>query len=59
MMTSDAVAKIIADGVEKRARTLIMTSQGKLLVFLNKFLPRLVDKLVYNTIAKEKNSLLK
>ena len=59
MMTSDEVAKIIADGVEKRARTLIMTSQGKLLVFLNKFLPRLVDKLVYNTIAKEKNSLLK
>jgi short-subunit dehydrogenase len=59
MMTSDEVAKIIADGVENRARTLIMTGQGKLTVFLNKFLPGLVDKLVYNTIAKEKNSLLK
>jgi short-subunit dehydrogenase len=59
MMTSDKVAEIIANGVEKRSRTLIMTSQGKLLVFLNKFIPGFVDKMVYNTIAKEKNSLLK
>jgi len=59
MMTSDEVAKIIANGIENRARTLIMTGQGKLMVFLNKFFPKLVDKLVYNTIAKEKNSLLK
>lgn len=59
MMTSDEVAKIIADGVENRARTLIMTRQGKLMVFLNKLVPGLVDKLVYNTIAKEKNSLLR
>ena len=59
MMTSDEVAKIIADGVENRARTLVMTFQGKLTVFLNKFLPGLLDKLVYNKIAKEKNSLLR
>jgi short-subunit dehydrogenase len=59
MMTADEVAKIIANGVENRARTLVMTGQGKLMVFLNKFVPNLVDKLVYNTIAKEKNSLLK
>jgi short-subunit dehydrogenase len=59
MMTSDEVAKIIANGVENRSRTLIMTGQGKLTVFLSKILPGLLDKLVYNTIAKEKNSLLK
>lgn len=59
MMTSDEVANIIADGVENRVRTLIMTGQGKLTVFLSKLLPGLLDKLVYNTIAKEKNSLLK
>lgn len=59
MMTSDEVARIIVNGVERRARTLVMTGQGKLLVFLNKFVPGLVDKMVYNTIAKEKNSLLK
>jgi short-subunit dehydrogenase len=59
MMTADEVAKIIVKGVENRSRTLVMTGQGKLTVFLNKFLPGLLDKLVYNTIAKEKNSLLK
>ena len=59
MMASDEVAQIIADGVERRARTLIMTGQGKLTVFLTRFLPGFLDKMVYKTIAKEKNSLLK
>lgn len=59
MMTSEAVAKIIADGVEKRARTLIMTGEGKLTVLIGKFFPKLLDKLVYNKMAKERNSLLK
>lgn len=59
MMTSDEAAAIIAKGIESRDRTLTMTGQGKLLVFLNKFVPGLVDKMVYKTIAKEKNSLLK
>ena len=59
MMTSDEVAKIIADGVESHAHTLIMTGQGKLTVALSKFIPGVLDKLVYNVFAKEKNSLLK
>jgi short-subunit dehydrogenase len=59
MMSSDEVAVIIANGVENRSRTLIMTGQGKLMVFLNKFFPSLVDKLVYNTMAKEKNPLVR
>jgi len=59
MMTAEEVAKIIADGIEKRARTLIMTSQGKMTVTLSKILPALLDKLVYNVFAKEKDPLLK
>lgn len=59
MMTSDEVAKIIADGVENRSRTLIMTGQGKLTVFLSKLIPGVLDKLVYNVFAKEKDALLK
>jgi len=59
MMTSDEVAKIIVKGVEDRARTLVMTTQGKLAVLLSKFLPAMLDKMVFNTLAKEKNSLLK
>jgi short-subunit dehydrogenase len=59
MMTAEEVAKIIADGIEKRARTLIMTGQGKMTVTLSKLLPALLDKLVYNVFAKEKDPLLK
>lgn len=59
MMTTEEVAKIIADGVENRARTLIMTGKGKLTVLLSKLLPGLLDKLVYSVFAKEKDPLLK
>lgn len=59
MMTSETVAVIIADGVEKRKRSLIMTGQGKLTVFLNKFLPAFLDGLIYNHFTKEKDPLIK
>lgn len=59
MMTAEEVAKIIVDGIEARKRTLIMTSQGKLTVALSKFLPAILDKLVYNVFAKEKDALLR
>jgi short-subunit dehydrogenase len=59
LMTSEEVARIIVDGVEKRKRTLIMTGQGKLTVLLSKFIPAKLDQLVYNVFAKEKDALLK
>jgi len=59
MMSADEVAKIIVDGVEQRKRTLIMTSQGKLAVLLNKILPAWVDKKVFELFAKEKDPLIK
>jgi short-subunit dehydrogenase len=59
MMSSEEVARIIADGIENRSRTLIMTRQGKLTVMLSKFLPAFLDKMVYNVFAKEKNPLLR
>ncbi|GAB3927349.1 SDR family oxidoreductase [Mucilaginibacter myungsuensis] len=59
MMTSNEVAKRIADGVENRARTLVMTGEGKLAVLMNKLLPGVLDGLVYNKFTKEKDPLLK
>jgi len=59
MMSAEEVAKIIADGVEGRKRTLIMTGQGKLTVLLTKLLPSFLDGMVYNVFAKEKDALLK
>lgn len=58
MMTSQEVAKFIANGIEKRSRTVVLTTQGKLTVLLSKFFPGWLDKLVYNKFAKEKDPLL-
>ena len=59
MMTSEAVAKIICDGIADRKRTLIMTGQGKLAVWMNKLFPKFTDKKVFELFAKEKNPLIK
>ena len=56
MMSSEEVALKIVDAVGKRRRSIVLTSQGKLVVFLNKFFPSLVDRLVFNSLSKEKNS---
>jgi len=58
MMSAEAVAMEIVKAVKKRKRTILLTTQGKLVVFLNKWLPKLADKIVYNTLAKEKDSPL-
>ncbi|MBC7418543.1 MAG: SDR family oxidoreductase [Pedobacter sp.] len=59
MMTSEEVAVIIADGIEREKRTLIMTRQGKLAVWMNKLFPAFLDKKIFNLFTKEKNPLLK
>jgi short-subunit dehydrogenase len=59
MMTSEEVAQHIVNGVEKRKRTLILTSQGKLVVFLSKWFPSFVEKQVFNHMAKEADSPIK
>ncbi|MEJ6979967.1 SDR family oxidoreductase [Pedobacter sp. P351] len=59
MMSADEVAKNIVNGVIHRKRTLIMTSQGKLAVLMNKLLPAWVDKKVFEIFAKERDPLIK
>jgi len=59
MMTAEECAQHILKAVKKRKRELILTAQGKLTVILNKLFPSLTDRLVYTTLAKEKNSPLK
>jgi short-subunit dehydrogenase len=56
MMTADEVADHIYLAVKKRKRDLILTREGKLTVFLNKFFPALMDKIVYKHMAKESDS---
>ncbi|RLD56511.1 MAG: short chain dehydrogenase [Bacteroidetes bacterium] len=59
MMTANEVAERIVIAIEKRKASLTLTFQGKLTVWLNKFFPRLVDKLVYDHMAKEEDSPFK
>jgi short-subunit dehydrogenase len=56
MMSSEEVAAEIYLAVKNRKRSLIMTAQGKLTVWLNKFFPGFVNGLVYKTMAKEPDS---
>ena len=58
LMTAGQCAALIIDGLEQRKRTIVMTGQGKLTVWLNKLFPSLADKLVYKHFLKEPASPL-
>ncbi len=59
MMSANAVAKHIMKAVIKRKHTLILTTEGKMLIWLNKFFPRLLDKTVYKKMSKEPDAPFK
>jgi len=56
IMSAEEVAERILKATKQRKRDLVMTTQGKLTVFLNKWLPGLTDKLVLSHFKKEKDS---
>lgn len=56
MMSAEECAVHIYRATVKRRRTLVLTLQGKLVVFLNKWLPSFADRMVYNVMRKEANS---
>lgn len=58
LMSSEECATIILDAVEKRKRTVVMTTQGKLTVWVNRLFASLADKLVYKHFLKEPDSPL-
>ena len=59
MMTAEECAEHIYNATVKRKRTLVLTTQGKLAVWLNKWWPSIADKMVYNVMAKEANAPIK
>jgi dehydrogenase/reductase SDR family member 7B len=59
MMTAEEVAREILKATLKRKRDLVLTTQGKLAVFFNKWAPTFMDGVVYREMAKEKDSPLK
>lgn len=59
LMSAEEVARHIVIGVIKRKRTITLTAQGKISVLLGKFFPAWVDRMAYNTIAREADSPFK
>jgi dehydrogenase/reductase SDR family member 7B len=59
MMTAEECARYIYNATVKRKRTLVLTPQGKLTVFLNKWFGAFTDKMVYKIMAKEANAPIK
>lgn len=53
MMSSEDVADHIFEGVRKRKKRIVLSSEGKLSYFLSKLLPGFVDRMVIKTIEKE------
>ena len=59
LMSAEECAQRILIGIENRKRTIVMTRQGKLAVWVNKFFPSLADKLVYKHFLNEPDSPLR
>ncbi len=59
MMSAQTVAHEIAEAVKYRKRDLVLTFNGRLTVWLNKFFPAFMDKQVYKHMAKEPGSPFK
>lgn len=57
MMSSESVASHIYKAILHRRRQLVLTFfEGKLTVFLSKFVPSFIDRMSYRTMAKEPHS---
>jgi short-subunit dehydrogenase len=59
MMSAETCARLIYKAVKNRKKHLILTRQGKLTVWMNKWFPGFMDQMVYNHMAKEQDSPLK
>jgi short-subunit dehydrogenase len=59
MMSAEDVAIHILRSVKKRKRNLVLTTEGKIIVLFNKFFPTLLDRIIYNQLAKEADSPFK
>ena len=58
MMSAEEVARRMLVGIRKEKAQIILTPIGKITVLLNKFFPRLVDRLEYDYMKKEPGSPL-
>ncbi|MEO8861515.1 MAG: SDR family oxidoreductase [Ginsengibacter sp.] len=55
MMSAEECADHIINAITKRKRTLVLTANGKRMVFMNKYFPNLADKMVRKFFFKNGN----
>ncbi len=53
MMPAKECAEYIADAIEKRKRSLVLTFTGKKTVFMNKFFPGFTDRMIHKFFIKD------
>lgn len=56
IMPAEEVATLIFEAMKKRKDQIIMTRQGKMVVWLSRRFPKLVDYLIYKNVGKEPGS---
>ena len=59
MMSAEDCAQHIYEATVKRKNIIVLTIEGKFTVLLNKWFPGLMDRIVYDVMAKEPDSPLK
>ena len=59
MMSAEAVANHIIKGIRKRKTQLVLTLQGKALVWIDKFFPGFVDRMEFKVMSREPDSPFK
>ena len=59
LMRAEEVAEHIFVAMKRKKRDLILTTQGRFAVFLNKWFPRVMDRVVYRVMAREPHSPVK
>ena len=55
-MEAETVAKKVYKSMVRKKRDLVLTPEGKLVVFANKFIPAIVDNLVFRFMARKPDS---
>lgn len=59
MMQPDEVAQRMLRAIEKKQTILVLTTEGKMTFWLNKFIPNIINKLIFKKLSQEDNSPFK
>ena len=59
MMSADEVAEEIYAAIKSRKQKIVLTTEGKLAVFFSKWMPKVLQSMVFNKMKKEPDSPLK